>query len=39
MDGQILAVGTPDEIRRNSNSTIQEFLTAETKLHNLHNQL
>jgi len=39
MDGEILAVGTPDEIRRNPNPAIQEFLTAETKLHNLQEQL
>jgi phospholipid/cholesterol/gamma-HCH transport system ATP-binding protein len=39
VDGQILAVGTPDEVRRNPNPVIQEFLTAETKLHNLQNQL
>jgi phospholipid/cholesterol/gamma-HCH transport system ATP-binding protein len=39
IDGEVLAVGTPDEVRRNTTPIIQEFLTAETKLHNLHNQL
>jgi hypothetical protein len=39
IDGQILAVGTPDEVRRSPNPIIQEFLTAESKLHNLQNQL
>ena len=37
VEGQIVAQGTPDDIRRSSNPVIQEFLTAETKLHNLQN--
>ncbi len=39
MDGQILAIGTPDEIKRQSNPAIQEFLTAESKLQNLQQKL
>lgn len=35
-EGQIIALGTPDEIRRNTHPIVQGFLTAETKLQNLH---
>lgn len=34
-DGEIIASGTPDDMRRNPNPLIQEFLTAENKLHTL----
>lgn len=39
MDGQILAVGAPEEIRRTTNPQLQEFLSAESKLQNLQTKL
>jgi len=33
-DGQLIAIGTPDQIRHNPDPRIQKFLTAEIKLHN-----
>ena len=35
-DGQLVAIGTPDEIRRNSDPRIQKFLTADFKPRNVH---
>jgi phospholipid/cholesterol/gamma-HCH transport system ATP-binding protein len=34
-EGQIVALGTCDEVRRSPHPVVQGFLTAETKLHNL----
>jgi phospholipid/cholesterol/gamma-HCH transport system ATP-binding protein len=34
-EGQIVALGSCEEVRRNPHPTVQGFLTAETKLHNL----
>src|SRR6266705_249946 len=34
-EGQFVAIGTPDEIKRNPDPRIQKFLTAEIKLNNL----
>ena len=38
-DGQLVAIGTPDEIKQNSDPRIQKFLTADIKINNLHEQL
>src|SRR6185295_19163078 len=34
-EGQIVALGTPEDVKRSPHPTVQGFLTAETKLHNL----
>src|SRR6266700_457140 len=39
LDGQLVAIGTPDEIKRHSDPRIQKFLTADIKLNNLQEQL
>jgi phospholipid/cholesterol/gamma-HCH transport system ATP-binding protein len=39
IDGQFIATGTPDEIKRNPDPRIQKFLTADFKLNNLQEQL
>jgi phospholipid/cholesterol/gamma-HCH transport system ATP-binding protein len=35
-EGLLIAIGTPEEIRRNPDPRIQKFLTADFKLNNLH---
>ena len=35
-EGQLIAIGTPDEIKRKTDPRIQKFLTADFKLNNLH---
>jgi len=37
-EGQIIAIGTPDEIKRHSHPLIQKFLQADFKLTNLQEQ-
>jgi len=34
-DGELAAIGTPDEIKRNPDPRIQKFLTADFKIHNV----
>ena len=34
-EGQLIAIGTPEEIKRHSDPRIQKFLTADFKLNNL----
>jgi len=37
-EGQLIAIGTPDQIKKSTDARIQKFLTADFKIHNHHSQ-
>ena len=37
-EGQLIAIGTPDEIKRNPDPRIQRFLTADFKVNNMQDK-